>query len=627
MSRGPRTLGSAALRTALAGLVLLAAYAPGPATGTGDREPPGRQSAARSDRERVLALMDRMTRRQKVGQLFVVEVAGRDAQDVTDEAKAVNQRLYGVDTPAGVIAKYQPGGVIYFTTRNGDDNIGSPGQVATLSNGLQTAARALPGRVPLQISVDQEGGALVARFGTTSGATQLPGNMALGAGALGAGGSAADARRSARLIGSELAAVGVTQDYAPVADVNVNPDNPVIGIRSIGSDPALVSGLVAAQVRGYHRGGVSAVAKHFPGHGDTGVDSHFGLPEVTHTRAQLEAIDLPPFRAAIAAGVDAIMTAHVVLPAIDPGVPATMSHKILTGLLRRELGFDGLIVTDALDMGGATETFPPDVAPVRALRAGVDQLLLPPDLDTAYHAVLTAVRSGEISGRRLDASVYRILLHKVRRGLFAHPYVDAATAPQVMGAPAHLAAAQTITDRTTTLLDNEAGLLPLAPGPRRVLVAGWGATTTQTLPAALAARGATTEVLESGTTPTPAAVDDAAAAARDADLVVVTTNNAYARDATTGEPTAAAAAQTRLVRALLATGTPVVVVAVRNPYDVASFPEAPTVLDTYGYTAAQIESLVRVLFGEIGPAGRLPVAIPGPDGTGELFELGHGLGY
>jgi beta-N-acetylhexosaminidase len=596
-------------------LVLTAAWGPA-AAATGD--PAGRGDAPY--RGKVTALLRHMTLEQKVGQLFVIEVAGRDANTVTDTAKAVNQRLFGVDTPAQAIAKYRPGGVIYYTTRNNDDNIGDPAQVATLSNGLQTAALSQPSHIPLQISVDQEGGALVARFGAP--ATQMPGNMALGAGR-----SAADARRSAEVIGTELAAVGVTQDYAPVSDVNVNPNNPVIGIRSIGSDPGLVSELASAQVQGYHEGGIASVAKHFPGHGDTGVDSHFGLPEVTHTLEQIHQIDLPPFEADIAAGVDTIMTAHVVMPAIDPGVPATMSHKILTGLLRDELGFDGVIVTDALDMAGATATYPPDVAPVQAMLAGADQLLVPPQMDTAYGAVLDAVLSGEISRQRLDESVYRILLHKFRRGLFRDPFVDPASAPQILGAPQHLADAQAITDRTTTLVNNDEGLLPLASGPRNVLVAGWGVSTTQTMAAALRTRGATTQVLESGTTPSSSAIDNAVAAAQSADLVVVSTNNAYAVAASTGQPTAAAAAQTRLVRALLATGKPVVVAAMRNPYDIASFPEAPTVLDTFGYTTHQIESLVRVLFGEVNPVGRLPVAIPRADGTGELFPYGHGLGY
>ena len=415
-------------------LAVLAAFGP-TAAAAGD---PGHSGDA-PYRGKVISLMRHMTLEQKVGQLFVIEVAGRDANSVSDTAKAVNQRLFGVDTPAQAIAKYQPGGVIYYTTRNNDDNIGDPAQVATLSNGLQAAALAQPARIPLQISVDQEGGALVARFGAP--ATQMPGNMALGAGR-----SAADARRSAEVIGTELAAVGVTQDYAPVSDVNINPNNPVIGIRSIGGDPGLVSDLAAAQVAGYHDGGVSAVAKHFPGHGDTGVDSHFGLPEVTHSLDQIHQIDLPPFRADIAAGVDTIMTAHVVMPAIDPGVPATMSHKILTGLLRDELGFDGLIVTDALDMAGATATYPPNVAPVKALMAGADQLLVAPQMDTAYGSVLAAARSGEISAQRLDESVYRVLLHKFQRGLFRDALVDPAAAPQVLGAPQHLADAQAITE-------------------------------------------------------------------------------------------------------------------------------------------------------------------------------------
>jgi len=596
-------------------LAVLAGFGP-TAAAAGD---PGHSGDA-PYRGQVISLMRHMTLEQKVGQLFVIEVAGRDANSVSDTAKGVNQRLFGVDTPAQAIAKYQPGGVIYYTTRNNDDNIGDPAQVATLSNGLQTAALAQPARIPLQISVDQEGGALVARFGAP--ATQMPGNMALGAGR-----SAADARRSAKVIGTELAAVGVTQDYAPVSDVNINPNNPVIGIRSIGGDPGLVSNLAAAQVAGYHDGGVSAVAKHFPGHGDTGVDSHFGLPEVTHSLDQIHQIDLPPFRADIAAGVDTIMTAHVVMPAIDPGVPATMSHKILTGLLRDELGFDGLIVTDALDMAGATATYPPNVAPVKALMAGADQLLVAPQMDTAYGSVLAAARSGQISAQRLDESVYRVLLHKFQRGLFRDALVDPAAAPQVLGAPQHLADAQAITNRTTTLVKNDRGLLPLTSGPRNVLVAGWGVGTTQTMAAALAARGATTQVRESGTTPSATAIDLAVASAQNADLVVVSTNNAYAVDATTKLPTAAAAAQTRLVRALLATGKPVVVAAMRNPYDVASFPEAPTVIDTFGYTTHQVESLVRVLFGEVKPAGRLPVSIPRTDGTGDLFPFGHGLSY
>lgn len=566
-------------------------------------------------------LIRHMTLEEKVGQLFVLEVYGQDANTVTPAAAAGNQRLYGVDTPAQVVDKYKPGGIIYYTAARGPDNVQNPRQIATLSNGLQAAALGQRKPVPLLISTDQEGGALVFRLSAP--ATAMPGNMALGAGR-----SPADARRSAEVIGAELAAVGINQNYAPVADVNVNPANPVIGVRSIGENPKLVADLVAAQVDGYHDGGVAAVAKHFPGHGDTTVDSHFGLPEVTHTRAQLKAIDLPPFRAAIREGVDTIMTAHVVLRSVDPsGAPATMSKPILTGLLRGELDYDGLIVTDALDMGGATSTYPPDVAPVEAFKAGADQLVLAPQTDVAFQAVLDAVRTGEISKRRLDDSVRRILSLKYKRGLFAQPFVDADRAETVVGAPDHLADAQTISDHTTTLVKNDAGLLPLPRDPRNVLVTGWGVTTTRTLGEAIGRRGQAVTVVETGLTPAQARIDAAVAAAMANDLVVVSTNNAASVDLTTGLPTASAAAQQALVTALLATGKPVVVAGMRNPYDISRLTAAPTYLATYGYTAGSIEALTRAIFGEISPRGRLPVTIPRADGTGALYPFGHGLSY
>jgi len=605
-------------RLAAAGLAAAVAVAmPYAATHAAEPDPPATTATKKPTQHgQIVSLIRHMSLQQKVGQLFVIEVYGRDANNVSDTAKAGNQRLYGVDTPAQAIAKYQPGGVIYFTTR-GPDNIGDAAQVATLSNGLQRAALQQRPKIPLNIAVDQEGGALVARFGPASGATQMPGQMALGA-----GGSTEDAARSAEVIGTELAAVGVTQDYAPVADVNLNPNNPVIGIRSPGADSAAVSDIVSAEVGGFDDGDLSSIAKHFPGHGDTGTDSHYGLPEVTHSREELEAIDLPPFEAAIDAGIDAIMTAHVTVPAIDPsGEPATMSEPILTGLLREEMGFDGLIVTDALDMQGASATYPPDVAPVEAFLAGADQLLIPPQMDTAYAAVLDAVKNGTISRKRLDESVYRILKHKLDNEIFKSPYVDPAAAPAVFSNPAHKADAQAISDRTTTLVKNDDGLLPLAPGAKNVLVAGWGVDTTAGIAAGLQKRGATTQVLQSGTTPTDAQIDAAVAAAAGKDLVVIPTNNAWQINPATGQPTPAAVAQTKLVKALLATEVPVIVTAMRNPYDVTSFPEAATVLDTYGYTSHQLESLVRVLYGEVNPSGKLPVEIP------DLFPLGHGLSY
>jgi beta-glucosidase-like glycosyl hydrolase len=574
--------------------------------------------ATGTSRARALAVAEEMTLEEKVGQLFVVEVYGQDAFSVSDAMAANNRRLYGVDTPAEVLAKYRPGGVIYFTAARGPDNLHNPAQIARLSNGLQRASLAEPNGLPLLISIDQEGG-IVFRLPTPP-ASALPGNMALGA-----TGSSADAFRSAEIIGRELDVLGVTQNYAPVCDVNINPENPVIGVRSFGSDPELASELAAAVVRGHRRSRVASAAKHFPGHGDTDTDSHFGLPLITHTRAELDAIDLPPFRAAIAAGVDTVMTAHIVVPALDDsGVPATMSRRILTGLLREELGFDGLIVTDALDMQGATQEFPPDVAPVEALKAGADMLVLAPQMDLAYGAVLDAVRSGEVSEAQVDASVGRILEHKLRNGLFDRPFVGEQRAARVVGNRRHLADATAITDRSITLVKNDGGRLPLSSDARRVLVTGWGVTTTRVLSQAVASRsGQTVTTLETGAQPDQARVDAAVAAAREADVVVVSSNAAAAPRAEQGT------AQAALVKALLATDAQVVVVAVRNPYDIRRFTAAPTYLCTYNFaTAVSLESSVRIIYGDVDPSGTLPVAITafGDPGT-VLFPLGHGLSY
>ena len=252
--------------------------------------------------------------------------------------------------------------------------------------------------------------------------------------ALGANGSRTDALTAGRIGGAELRALGIRQDYAPVADVNVNPANPVIGVRSFGADPKAVAGLVAAQVTGYQRSSVAATAKHFPGHGDTAVDSHYGFPVIEHTREQWSSIDAPPFRAAIRAGIDSIMTAHIMVPALDDsGDPATLSRPILTGILRGELGYDGVVVTDSLGMQGVREKYGDDRVPVLALKAGVDQLLNPPSLDIAWNAVLTAVRQGELTEARLDTSLLRILRLKNRLGLLDRPYVSHAGVDRAVG--------------------------------------------------------------------------------------------------------------------------------------------------------------------------------------------------
>lgn len=466
-------------------------------------------------------------------------------------------------------------------------------------------------RIPLLVSTDQEQG-IVVRVGPP--ATQFPGNMALGAGR-----STDDAHTAARITGAELRALGINQNYAPVADVNINPENPVIGVRSFGEDPQLVADLTAAQVAGYQqRDGVTSTAKHFPGHGDTDTDSHIGVPIIHHSVEEWWELDAPPFQAAVDAGIGAIMTAHIIVPALDPAEdPATLSHPILTGILRDQLGYDGVVITDALTMDGVREHYGDDRVPVLALKAGVDMLLMPPDIDLAYNAVLDAVRDGEITEERIDESVYRILRLKFERGLFRDPLVDVDAIDDVVGLPEHYAEAQRITDATTTLVANDAGMLPLAADDRDVLVTGWGVSTTQTLANAIGQRGPGTEVYSTGANPSQAAIDEAVNRAEAADLALVTTMNAWNPNR-----------QRDLVKALIATGTPVVVVAVRDAYDIAYFTEAETYLATYSYTAGALEAAAKVLFGEVSPQGKLPVTIPvaGDPGTA-LYPYGHGLSY
>ncbi|MEW1777436.1 glycoside hydrolase family 3 protein [Streptomyces sp. NPDC086777] len=568
------------------------------------------------DDKRLRAIVSRMTVEEKVGQLFVMRVYGHSATDPDQADIDANLEEIGVRTAAELIAKYRVGGIIYFTWTH---NTRDPRQIAELSNGIQRAALAQPRGLPVLIATDQEHGA-VCRIGKP--ATLFPGAMAMGA-----GGSLADARALGRISGTELRAMGVRQDYSPDADVNVNPANPIIGVRSFGAGPDAVGALVAAEVRGYQEAGVAATAKHFPGHGDTAVDSHTGFPVITHSRELWEKLDAVPFRAAIEAGIDSVMTAHIQFPALDgSGDPATLSHPVLTGILRGELGYDGVVVTDSLGMEGVRTKYGDDRVPVLALKAGVDQLLNPPTLDVAWNAVLKAVQGGELTEARLDESVLRILRLKSRLGLLDRPYVDTKDVGRVVGTAQHLAAADRIAERTTTLLVNEGGLLPLSRRTHgKVLVVGAdpdapSGTTgppTGVLAAALTGLGFTATALPTGTAPSPATADRAVAAARSADAVVVGTYNVTA-----------GSGQQQLVERLVATGVPVVAVAVRNPYDVAQLPSVKAYVAAYSWTDVELRAAARVIAGEVAPRGALPVPVQRADDPARvLYPIGHGLTY
>jgi beta-N-acetylhexosaminidase len=590
-----------------ASVVAMAGLGAGTANAAPSHQQPGKD-------KRVLKILNKMTLEEKVAQLFVLQVYGTTADTTDPTAVAANRRLYGVDNAQQLIAKYHPGGIIYYSVD--PPNITSPAQVAHLSNGIQQAAMAQRVPIPVTIAADQEQGSIVSRVPAPF--TQFPGSQALGAGR-----TPRDAYTSAKITGQELKAIGINTDYAPDSDVNVNPANPVIGVRSYGSDPALVSEFASQAVDGYQAAGVIPTAKHFPGHGDTDTDSHTGVPIINHTLQQWQQIDEPPFKADIAHGVDSIMTAHIIVPALDPsGDPATLSKPILTGILRNQLHYDGVVVTDALGMQGVRDKYGDDRVPVLALQAGVDELLKPPTdaagnglFSVQYNAVLNAVKSGELTEARIDQSVYRILRLKLKHDLFEHPYADESKVADVVGTPSHLATEQQITDKTTTLVKND--MLPLPKDGRKVLVTGYGVVTTQTLADDIHRRGPATTVYQTGTTPSQATIDQAVARAKANDLTVVTTNAAWN-----------STAQQNLVKALVATGKPVIVASVRDAYDIGYFPDVKNYLVTYGYTPASLESLTKVLFGEINPQGKLPVMIPvagQPDQT--LYPFGYGLSY
>lgn len=502
-------------------------------------------AAPRSGGAWIPGFLADMSLEEKVGQLFVPAFSGRADAD-------------------RMIDKYHVGGLIYFPV-----NFSTPARTAAQSNRFQRASK-----IPLLLGVDEEQG-LVSR---TPFVTRFPGNMALGATS-----RPDDARDQARVTGSELRAVGINQDYAPVADVNVDPRNPVIGVRSFGSDPALVSRMLQAAIGGYQSAGVAATAKHFPGHGDTSTDSHTGLPVIDHTRAQWERIDAPPFKAAIASGVDAIMSAHIVVPKLDrSGDPSTLSKTVLTGLLRRDLGYQGVIVTDSLQMAGAREKYGDSATPVRAVNAGADQLLMPPSLPRAYKAVLKAARSGKIPAKRIDEAVTRILRLKEARGLFRDARADPKRAAAAIGTDAGKATARRVAEHAVTLVRNDRGLLPLKG--RKVYVSG---PKSDVLASALRRRGIRTTSLGA------------------ADVAILTTVNA-------GSATAAR------VRSLGA--KPVVVAALGRPYDLDRAAGAAASLATYSSAAVSVKALAKVLTGQVKPTGKLPVRAGGE-------PVGHGLTY
>src|SRR6266581_8785033 len=385
------------------------------------------------------ATLARLSLSEKVGQLIGVRGSGLPRHP--SSAPAVRLRE--------LVQKVKVGTVVVFESE--------AGTLPRLLNELQRSAR-----VPLLVSADMERGM---SFRIRRGVVPLPYAMAIGATR-----SEEAARFTGEVTAREGRALGIHWALAPVADVNNNPANPVINIRSFGEDPELVSRLVAAFVRGAREGGLLTTAKHFPGHGDTAVDSHLQLATVAADRARLESVELRPFRRAVDAGVDSVMLGHIAVPAVDPtGTPATLSAPMATDLLRQQLHFQGLVVTDAMEMAGVGAAWTGEAA-IRAVQAGADMILLPPQADVAIRALARAVREGQLPASRVDASVLRILQAKERLGLDRARSVDPAAADQNVGRPEDVEKALEIARQAVTVVKNDGGVLPLrAEQPLRIL--------------------------------------------------------------------------------------------------------------------------------------------------------------
>ena len=514
-------------------------------------------------------LISQMSVEQKVGQLMVV---GFEGTHINADIKSN-------------ISHHFVGGVTLFAR-----NIQSPRQIATLTNDLQKLTCQTEHQIPLFIAMDQEGG-WVARLKT--GATVLPGNMALGA-----AGATELAEQAGTITAIELAAVGVNLNFAPVIDVNNNPRNPVIDRRSFGECPDLVSRLGCAYIKGLQQTGVLATAKHFPGHGDTTVDSHTDLPTVGHDVERIRAIELKPFRAAIEAKVGAIMTAHIVYSTLDANRPATLSRPILTNLLREELGFDGLVVTDDMEMKAIDTRYRTGEAAVMAIEAGTDMVLTLwryRNQREVFNALVSAVKSGRISEERIEQSVDRILKYKKAFGVFDWENATSANAIESVGGGAHRRIAATIAEQAITIIQNKSAILPLNAGASPLVI-----SSSPLLFNLLRVRYANSSSARIPVEPNIEAVLPTLTLQADTANVVIAGISNHR--------------QAELIHQLgKKTETPIVVAALGSPYPLQRCPGVSASLAAYDSHYESVLAAVKVMAGESDAPGKLPIRLTPDD--------------
>jgi beta-N-acetylhexosaminidase len=542
-------------------------------------------------REEVAQIIADMNDREKIGQLVM---AANDHADNGMPNEFMRQ----------MIQEYHVGSVIVYGKRDAVSQ-------AAYNNKVQEYAADTRLNIPLFTSADLENGAAQR---VPDDATTLPRQMGVGATH-----SLTAADEYAKIAAKEVKALGFNWSYSPVADVNNNPLNPVIGVRSFSGNTALASEMTATQVARYQEEGVIATAKHFPGHGDTETDSHYGLPIVTYDREVLDEVHLPPFQAAIDEGIDSIMTSHIIIEAIDPELPATLSEDVLTGLLREEMGFDGLIVTDAMEMQAITDNWGTGEAAVMAIQAGADIIMAvgsqAAQLET-LDALYDAYQSGELTEERVQESLERILMKKFEYGLFDQRYVDPEEAAAFVGNQDHRNAADQLARDSITVVKNE-GILPFdEDSEETTFVAGVTEVNAIADRAQQRSSGNVVSWQANSNNPSSEEIEEAVAQAEEADRILIATF------AIAELPEG----QRNLVQALRETGKPTAAVSVGLPYDLQSYPEVDAYMASYALDNWQlanpttINAAVDVVFGE-EPGGKLPVTIEGQ------YPFGHGLSY
>ncbi len=534
----------------------------------------------------------RMSVEEKAGQLIGIRFVGEFRNFDSAEIRRLRD----------LVERSKIGGICLFG--------GEVYETAHLTNLLQSWAK-----TPLLVASDFERGA----GNQITNATLFPPLMAIGA-----SGSEELAYRMGMITALEGRAMGVHQTYAPVVDVNVNPDNPIINVRSIGESPELVARLARAFIRGCQENGLIATAKHFPGHGDTAEDSHIGLPTIPGDRARLDRVELFPFRAAVAAGVGAIMSSHLFVPALDPtpGLPATLSPAVMTGLLRGEMGFQGLLVTDAMEMGGITNSFSPEEAALRAVQAGIDQVLLPLEPEKVIAHLAGAARDGRLPAKRLNEAVRRILEAKSRLGLERRRLVSIESLGTLVAPKDNLDWASRAFEAAATLARNEGGVLPLAPGQALTVLSlssdPGDFLAGQAFAQAMKRRHPAAAIFYADGDTGQEALD-AAAVQAEGETTKAIVVALFSRLGAWKGSVDLAPKHVALIQRLAAGPAPVIVVSFGSPYFLRRIPEVDAYLCLYRSTPETQQIAARALCGEMDVTGRLPVSLPG------LYALGHGL--